>query len=561
MRPIKAIGSTARCSNCSKSIDRAGVVKTRRLLAILLAFWLLPALACNLPVAPDPTRAPAPVLTQPSPVSPHPTSTPPQDFNRALPKDLVPTAAPAPRGAWGFPGLDRVSATPTDDDAGALEQLAPPDGQVTYLTQPGDTLAALVKRFAVQPGDIQVPAGIDAGGYLPPATPLSIAVQPASTLPSSALLPDSEILYGPSSAGFSVESYVRDANAYLNSYSEVVDGETLTGAQIVARVAEEDSINPRILLAFLEFRSGWVLGWPKQPVDTQYPVGFVADGYVGLYKEMVLVGRQLSIGFYSWRLGNMDTLEFPQGSPARLSPRINAGTAAVSLLLSKLYFRGDFGPALYGAHGFAAFYAWMFGDPWARAAAVEPQPAPNFMQSLPELQLPISSGAPWSFTGGPHADWSTGSPWGALDFAPAGESHGCYISKLWATAAASGLVTYARNGIVLISLDPSGSDHVGWALLYLHLADQDRVQAGARVQTGDNLGHPSCQGGVATGTHVHFARKYNGEWMGAGAEAPLVLSGWRVEPGTDPYLGRLVRSDGATVAARLDGSSPSVISR
>jgi hypothetical protein len=36
------------------------------------------------------------------------------------------------------------------------------------------------------------------------------------------------------------------------------------------------------------------------------------------------------------------------------------------------------------------------------------------------------------------------------------------------------------------------------------------------VKTGDRIGHPSCEGGAANATHVHIARRYNGEWIPAG---------------------------------------------
>jgi len=56
------------------------------------------------------------------------------------------------------------------------------------------------------------------------------------------------------------------------------------------------------------------------------------------------------------------------------------------------------------------------------------------------------------------------------------------------------------------------------------------------VQTGDRLGHPSCQGGVSNGTHLHLARRYNGEWIPVACEdcapgvtvPPFVLGEWTV---------------------------------
>jgi LasA protease len=541
------------------------IVRVKRTIRLtILLIWLLPALACNLPVAPHPAAPPEMVVHSPSP-TPLPLnldgqgkSAPGNPITTPLP---APTQLPAPDGAksWSFPGLNILGEFPSGAAAGAMEWTVSGSGPVSYFTQPGDTLPALAKRFLVPTSSIHSNSELPSQGLLPPATQLEIDTSPSWTLPSAALLPDSEINYGPAQLDFSVESYVRDAGAFLSTYTENVDGETLSGAQIVQRVADELSINPRLLLAFLEFRTGWVLGWPKEPVDTDYPIGFAADGYRGLYKELGLAARQLSIGYYLWRAGALGTLQFPKGDPARLSPKINAGTAAISLLFSNLYPRSEFGRGLYGANGFTAFYRFLFGDPWARAATYEPLYQPDMMKSLPFLELPFAAGEKWSFTGGPHPDWSTGSPSGALDFAPTGEGRGCYVSRQWATAAAAGVVVRSGGGEVVLSLDSSENEHKGWAILYLHLASQDRAPVGMRVQSGDPLGHPSCEGGVATGTHVHIARKYNGEWVGIGPDTPLELSGWRVEPGPEAYLGRLIRADGTVVEAKSDGSSPSLI--
>jgi len=49
---------------------------------------------------------------------------------------------------------------------------------------------------------------------------------------------------------------------------------------------------------------------------------------------------------------------------------------------------------------------------------------------------------------------------------------------------------------------------------------------GTLVKAGDHIGHPSCEGGVSQGTHVHFVRKYNGEWIAADGAIPFVLDGW-----------------------------------
>ena len=71
---------------------------------------------------------------------------------------------------------------------------------------------------------------------------------------------------------------------------------------------------------------------------------------------------------------------------------------------------------------------------------------------------------------------------------------------------------------------------------------------------------PSCEGGVATGTHLHIARKYNGEWILADGALPFVLSGWRVYAGDRPYQGKLVKGD-KVITADLYAQSLAVILR
>jgi hypothetical protein len=84
--------------------------------------------------------------------------------------------------------------------------------------------------------------------------------------------------------------------------------------------------------------------------------------------------------------------------------------------------------------------------------------------------------------------------------------------------------------------------------MYLHLASNDKIRTGMLVKTGDLIGHPSCEGGSATGTHVHIARKYNGEWIPAYGVLPFTLENWVSDKGLIPYLGTL-KKHGRTVDA------------
>jgi hypothetical protein len=214
--------------------------------------------------------------------------------------------------------------------------------------------------------------------------------------------------------------------------------------------------------------------------------------------------------------------------------------------------------ALFGAFGFLNAYTDIFGDPWAEAALVAPYLPAETQQ--PDLTLPFPVGELWSLTGGPHITWQTGTPRGAVDFAPIIQEAICAVSVRWATAAAPGLVVRSDRGVVALDLDGDGDEGTGWVLVYLHIAAEERAAAGTWLAQDAPIGHPSCEGGSATGTHVHLARKFNGEWVGVGDPLPLVLSGWRAVAGEKNYEGYLVNG-GNVVNASPTGVTGSVISR
>jgi LasA protease len=457
-----------------------------------------------------------------------------------------------------LPGLEPSPTASMEKIPTTVEPPSESADSYVYRAQSGDTLSAVASRFGVESDQIVSQQVIPAEGYMSPGQVLIIPKTLGEVLSNMPLMPDSEVIYSPSTLDFRIEAYIARTGGFLSSYEEQVDGERLSGPQVVRRVAMETSTNPRLLLAFLEYRSGWVSGQPEDEEKQIYPIGFYVPGYRGLYKELSLTAKQLNIGYYGWRQGSLTKLTFPDGSVKRLSPELNAGSVAVQFLFSKFYKPSLWEEALYEPDNLFLLYQEMFGDAWERAKSVEPLLKPNVRQ--PELELPFMPGERWGFTGGPHKSWNTGTPPGALDFSPVTGDPPCSVSSAWVTASASGVVVRSEYDLLTLDLDGDGYEQTGWVLLFLHVADQERVPAGAQVYVDDRLGHPSCEGGNATGTHVHIARKYNGEWIPADGPMPFVLSGWELHGGSKSYQGYLIKGDGM-IEANPGGPQSSVIVR
>ena len=428
-----------------------------------------------------------------------------------------------------------------------------------YYTQTGDTLPLVAVRFGVQPEEIFSPDEIPETALFNPGQVLIIPNRLANTTSSQHFMPDSEVVYSPSALDFDVTDFVTQAGGYLSEYSQYLatTGVT-TGPDVVQRIATENSINPRLLLALLEHQAGWVYN-PEPAGSLEFPLGQTRQRDEGLYKQLAWAVNQLSIGYYGWREGRLTEITFRDGISARLAPDLNAGTAALQYYFAQLYDSEEWLAALDLENGFPALYEAMFGSPWVRALSVEPLYPPDLEQ--PRLILPFMIDQIWSYSGGPHGAWERDGAWAAVDFAPGSLVPGCFDTDVYNVAAASGLVVRSENGVVSIDLDGDGREQTGWVLIYLHIAEKGRIPAGTWVERGDLIGHPSCEGGFSTGTHLHLARKYNGEWIMADGPLPFVMSGWTVHAGEKAYDGTMTRGNQTIPANPLSPFESRIIRR
>ncbi len=451
-----------------------------------------------------------------------------------------------------------VSSTPTVHVTPTLDPLATPKPPILYYTQAGDTLASITGRFGVTADRITSEEPLPEKGLIRPNVLLIIPDYLGETTSATMVMPDSEVVYSPSEAGFDIQAFIEGTNGYLKTYTEQMGSGNKTAAQIVEQVALENSVSPYLLLAILEYKSHWVYGQPTNLAEAQYPMGKVSYDYRGLYSQLSWTVQQLSIGYYGWRAGSLYEMMFADGTWIRMDPRINAGTAAVQYLFAQWYDKVEWAGALYGDQSMPKLLGTMFGDYLARSQSVEPLYPPDLTQ--PSLILPFMPNRVWSLTGGPHSAWGPDGALAALDFAPPSTTSGCVDSQEWVVAMAPGVIVRAENGQVMQDLDGDGIEQTGWDILYMHIATRDRVAVGTYLQTGDKIGHPSCEGGSATGTHTHVVRKYNGEWILAGGPMPFDMSGYVAVNGDEPYEGELVNGSKVVTADTI--SSPrSFISR
>jgi len=259
-------------------------------------------------------------------------------------------------------------------------------------------LRSVAVHFAVVPSDIST-AGVALPGESDMLIPGQLLVVPRRlgvTSPPSELVPDSEIVFSPVASEFNPVAFAANYPGFLNQYKEVVGGQWRPGPEVVALAALGNSVNPRLLLALLEYQSGWLTN-PKRPDGDafRYPLGHIDPQIPGLYRQLTWLANELGNGYYGWRSGTLTELRFIDGTTLRIAPELNAGTVALQWYFAQR-LTGDAWEQALSPQGFPATYTALFGDPMAYQ---HPLFEPGIKQ--PEMILPFLPGHIWAFTGGP----------------------------------------------------------------------------------------------------------------------------------------------------------------
>lgn len=463
---------------------------------------------------------------------------------------LLAGCVPASNGS-GDDGFNLSPASTATASPSPTQTLPVPGELIEYLAQNGDTLPALAARFnttieQILEANPNIPQQVTT---LPPGLPVQI---PAYFLPLIGapfrMVPDSELVYGPTAIDFDLEAAIRDRPGFLASMTGYVRSRTRSAWEVVELVAQDYSLHPRLILTLLEYQSHALTEISPSENALRFPLGYEDSQREGLYQQLLWAAERINYGYYGWRIGVLRDLYLLDGLLIRPHPTLNAGTVALQSFFAGVSGLDDFKHTV-GPEGFIETYRQLWGEPFDYE--IEMIPA-NLQQ--PDLLLPFLPGQIWAFSAGPHFSWGTTLPLGALDFAPPAIEGGCAPSTVWVAAPVEGIVVRSEDARVLLDLDGDGDERTGWVLFFFHIASQDRVPEGSVLEAGGLIGHPSCEGGRATGTHFHFARKYNGEWIPAAGILPFNLDSWIVEYGKEPYQGTMKKGS-ITVSASTNPSS------
>ncbi|MBN2006585.1 MAG: LysM peptidoglycan-binding domain-containing protein [Anaerolineae bacterium] len=464
--------------------------------------------------------------------------------SKALPNNTQSTsvaATPKPGAPTHTPTPVRPPITPTPPPT-----RTPPETTAIYYTvRPGDTLSSIAVAYGTTVEELMHLNNIRNADQLVAGKELQVALAAQHIGPEQVLIPDSDLVYGPGYRDFDVAKVTAEFPGIFHNYKEDVAGQTMTGPEIVQRIANEYSVGPRALLSLLELRGGWLTDADPPAEQRAYPLGYSDYPNLkdSLYLQLSMAADALNVGFYGWQLDTLWLVQTGDGGYIQYATAINAATAGVQRALA--IGTSGYDDWLADLRHFPIVYRSLFGDPFRYT--VEPLVPEDTTNTT--LELPWAQGQTWHYTGGPHPGWGSQGAWSAIDFATSERNLGCAISTRWVTAAAPGKIIASENGMVLQDLDGDGFAGTGWVLLYLHMDKEGRVAAGTTVKTGDRIGHPSCEGGVSNATHLHFARRYNGVWIPADSEQwPLILSGWQAHSDGTAYNGTMTK-DGVTRTA------------
>jgi LasA protease len=351
------------------------------------------------------------------------------------------------------------------------------------------------------------------------------------------LIADGQFVWGPNLGDFKVTAFL-----------ESIDSPFLPYGQEVEAAAAITSINPQILLTVLEMRYGYLsAGAQEEPAMVQERIERAAyDLAIPFYQHMYTWGARRFKRPYQAKAP--PTIALGAGQQISVQTQVSSASYALAAALGKgqdlIQWQALLNPQNGG--GFSQTFGRYFpqADLLDTSNSLEPDaPPPDDF-----FQLPFPLGAEWQFNG-PHS-WCGGDSCyqeppdrSSMDFSttwPKGEPYPAHYSVAASGGRGNVRTPYSGRPPCWVEVDHGG----GWKTSYYHLrnvpapGDQGPMVRNQRV---GSIGEETCNGGFASGAHVHFTLWYNGAYYDLDG---IKLSGWTVHSGPSPYNSGYLERDG-----------------
>jgi Concanavalin A-like lectin/glucanases superfamily/Dockerin type I domain len=405
-----------------------------------------------------------------------------------------------------------------------LPKPSPSDGPEAEITDsirgaganPTDILAAIGLR-GLSLGDLLALAGPRLSP--PTGSPLD-RLWPSRVLQVELLVPpvsNGQFVWGPNVGSFDPRAFLRGKGSPLADHGDDV-----------ALWASYSSVNPKLLLATLEYRYGLI---------GRLPPGASAGEIRGLIGDTaVTMATAYYEHLYAWGERRPSSSPPPAGPPtvvledgttAVIDSEATSGSYGLAVALAASSNAGEFVAALTPTdlRSFGRVFGSLFPDVDLQSTANDVTPTDLPAATL--LQFPFPLGATWRF-GGPHSWNGDGTPpFSSMDFF-SGNSSCSAPAYLYSVSAASGAATRMGGYTCWMEIDHGA----GWTTSYYHLRNMGLSGGVERNAALGTIACEVCAGGFATGPHVHFSLKYNGAYVSLEG---IRLSGWTVHVGSVPY--------------------------
>jgi hypothetical protein len=183
-----------------------------------------------------------------------PTDTPTITPTVPTPRSTYPVETIAPGTATATPEYKEPTATSTPDIP-LPELFSNFSNKFFYIVQTGDTAQAIANRFGTALSKISGLNDPESENFLKPDTLVMVDAPKRKFSSGMRILPDEYVVMGYPSIGYDLAYEVQQAGGYLSGYSEYTSSGTLTGTEIIEKVALDYSISPIILMELLEYKS------------------------------------------------------------------------------------------------------------------------------------------------------------------------------------------------------------------------------------------------------------------------------------------------------------------